>query len=89
MTKQRGPEPLHAGSRNPDQLRHRSTSQAAHCRWRKPRPTIRRERRAVCGAANRKQLGANCFGQFALDGLQAAWIWFSGSLLAVWGSLKA
>ena len=48
----------------------------------------RRERRAACGAANRKRLGADCFGQFALDGFQAAWTWFSGSLLAVWDGLK-
>lgn len=57
---------LHAGSRNPDRPRRQSASQAAYCRWRKPHPTIRRERRAVCGAANRKQLGADCCGQFAL-----------------------
>ena len=49
---------------------------------------IATNQRAACGAANRKRPGANCFGQFALDGLQAAWTWFSGSLLAVWDGLK-
>jgi hypothetical protein len=32
--------------------------------------------------------GADCFGQFEPDRLQAAWISFSGSLLAFWDCIK-